>query len=178
MKHLSMNACDPVKITGILKHVICKKNGRITRFHIQREEGVIELKASKYLRVVRGYTPRINDVVELKLLKKVKSGQVKLKAFAIAPSRNGSPPAHIKTPQNACTPIKIALCQSSKCQKLGAQKVWDTIEKELSRTGRAGQVQLMPSKCLGQCKKGPAAKLPSGRVCSRLGASTVLGLIP
>lgn len=178
MKQLSMNACDSMNMTGILKQVICKKDGRISRIHIQREEGVIELKASKYLRVVRGYTPRINDVVELKLLKKVKSGQVKLKAFAIAPSLSGSQSAHVETPQKACTPIKIALCQSSKCQKLGAQKLWDKIEKELSRTGRAGQVQLMSSKCLGQCKKGPAGKLPSGRVCSRLETSTVLGLIP
>ena len=178
MTQLLMNACESLTMTGLLTQISCKKNGRVSKLRLQKEDGVYEIKASKYLRMGRGYTPKMNDVVELKVLKKMKAGRVKLKAFAIAPTVIPAARSQKSTPlRAACKLIQVSICQSSKCKKQGAQKLWAKIEKELSRSGQDAQVQLTASKCLGACKKGPVAKLPSGKIHTRLDAATVLDLI-
>lgn len=160
-------------IEGMLQGIVYKKNGRITKLQLLTAEGTCELKASKYLHWAPHYKPAPNDVVQLKVLKKVKAGKVKLKAFEIVPIKageRGRPKPQL--PQ----PIELSLCQSSSCRKRGAEKLRAKLEKELGNTDNAPKVTV--SKCLGKCKAGPVAQVrPSGMIYTKLELKKALDLL-
>ena len=172
MAYSSLNSCKTLTIEGVLDDIRYKKSGRISRLIVLTKQGIREIKASKYLRLMQGYQPALQDQVKLKVLKKVKGDRVKLKAFElvlIQPARKRS--------RKACKPLEVSLCQSSSCRKRGSDKLRAKLEKALLQSD-ASHCRVTTSKCLGKCKAGPVAKVkPSGQVYSKLNSKTALSLL-
>lgn len=59
-------------------------------------------------------------------------------------------------PRDYEVPGRILVCQGSKCQKLGALGVLQAVS---AVTAGSDAVQVLPCKCLGKCKEGPALRV-------------------
>ena len=172
MAHSSLSSCENLIIDGVLDDIRCKKSGRISKLIVRTQKGIREIKASKYLRVSKGYHPKLNDRIRLKVLKKKKGDRVKLKAFEIALMQR-----HTKQKAKSKKPVELLICQSSSCRKRGAEKLRAKLEKELSQSS-SQPCRVITSKCLGKCKLGPVAKVKSsGKVFAKLDSKRALSLV-
>ena len=137
------------------------------------------LKVSKYFRLSPSYIPAEQDAVLIKIFRKVKSGQEKLKAFEMRPlnadelSEFNQQLVPLSDHREA---FELMFCQSKACVKRGARKLMEEVSRESQQSDL--NLQVGASSCLGQCKFGPAAECSaSGKVVTQLTPSKVKALI-
>ena len=81
----------------------------------------------------------------------LKTGKLTLEADRI--TQNIGEEASKSIPKKSCT--KILICEKSDCWKRGGRKVHEAITKALKEKGLDDSVEIKPTGCLKQCKKGP-----------------------
>lgn len=120
---------------------------------------------------------------------KLKTGELKQKAYLVQP---GTPPSQSlevatpeaiqefqalrESPQPAKAKATILVCQKSDCCKRGASEACRALEAALSDRGLAGEVKIKGTGCLKNCKAGPNIVVNKTRY-SRVDASEIPDII-
>ena len=75
-------------------------------------------------------------------------------------------------------PRSVLVCGAGGCASGGGRQLYAALRDELLRRGLAGQVELVPTGCLGLCAEGPVLAIaPEGVVYSRVGVADVWEIV-
>ncbi|MCM1982893.1 (2Fe-2S) ferredoxin domain-containing protein [Lyngbya confervoides] len=162
--------CQSLTLGGTFIAFQQKKAGRIAAIQLQTAQGSQTIKASKWFRLVPQWSPQPGESIEISILKTVKAGKVKIKAFAVGPGAGSLPPS-LEMP----TPDCIAVCQSKGCGRRGSNQLQRQITAAIQSAGLDSRLRVISTDCLGECKGGPAVQLqPTGQIFTRPNPQTLV----
>jgi (2Fe-2S) ferredoxin len=73
------------------------------------------------------------------------------------------------TPARTDKPQRVQVCRKGSCCKRGSHEVYQAMEDAIATNPNLSNVQLEPSGCLKECKRGPCIRLAaSGKVFTRV----------
>ena len=160
------------ELRGRFLGYVVKDTYKVKGMRLATAQGEQDIKLPKGLRYASAAILQPGAWVQVQGQQKtdLKTGQTKLKAFIITPTKpledRATPvpattaPAAVSLmpPQKqlaAPTAGQIRVCQKSSCRKRGSQAIWSALTTALDTAGLTDTVQLQPIKCLGKCKAGP-----------------------
>lgn len=165
---------------------------KLKRIRVATAEGEQCIKLSKESRAAFVAYNRVlmpGDWIRVSGEKKenLAKGELKLKAYAIAPATPGEEtsiqtqaPAEPLLPAKpaAPKPASILVCQKSDCVKRGARGICKALEAALSDRGLDDQVTIKGTGCMKHCKAGPnVVMMPDKTRYSRIHPDEIPALI-
>ena len=72
--------------------------------------------------------------------------------------------------------VKVSVCSGMSCSMYGANDTLTTLQKELKRTGIAGQVEVSNTFYMGECASGPCIRI-NGVKFRHVDPDSVAGLV-
>lgn len=176
--YASCKQVSEFSLEGEILSLIVEDGYKLKYLRISSDRGIEYLvKLCKELRASLSsvLTPGLRVQVAGEKQLNLKNGKLKLKAYSLKLSGSDdrvqqpldlanapvalvtSPPT--TAPQTAVTDpktkTKILVCQKSDCQKRGGAAVCKALENALNSRGLEGQVTVVGTGCLKQCKAGP-----------------------
>jgi (2Fe-2S) ferredoxin len=127
------------------------------RLQLATPTGDRVIKLSKYLRGSIRDVLQPGDWVQIYGEQKLKkTGELKLKAFAVKSIALAKPPSISPPPSVAPKPKAcVMICQKSSCRKRGAAEVAQAVQGTLCDRGLEDHVAIKDTGCMKQCKQGP-----------------------
>lgn len=199
--YASCKQVSEFSLEGEILSLIVEDGCKLKYLRIASDRGIEYLvKLCKELRASLSsvLTPGLRVEIAGEKQHNLKNGKIKLKAYSLKLSGSddrrqqpldlaNAPVALVTSPPTTApetavtatkTKAKILVCQKSDCQKRGGAAVCKALENALNSRGLEGQVTVVGTGCLKQCKAGPNIVLmPDKTRYSRIKPAEIPALI-
>jgi (2Fe-2S) ferredoxin len=165
-------------LEGFVSGFILGDKGEPKYLTLETASGLCRIKLEKSLRK----SPQIQTLASHSSVRVTGSrkldphkGKLKLKAYSLELLDLEAVPSELPTvvfrpPVSA----KILVCQKSSCRKRGAQNICNVLAQNLVERGLAGEVKIVETGCMKDCKSGPhIVIMPERKRYARSGPSAV-----
>ncbi|HAC63240.1 MAG TPA: hypothetical protein DCF68_06775 [Cyanothece sp. UBA12306] len=175
------------QLEGQFLGFISKPNGQLKSLRLSIDQRELRIKLDKGLRGSLGTGLAAGDWIQVSGEQKFKGSfsQFKLKAFqvnrlscSLECKDNQNTQSVATAPSNCQKKGKILLCNKSDCAKNGGKKLYQELEKTLTRLGLQDSVKIEKTSCQKRCSKAPNMILMPGKAkCSKPNPKTIDNLL-
>jgi (2Fe-2S) ferredoxin len=170
-------------LVGQLKDIFIKSNDRVKYLKLATNEREYLIKVSKQIRanLSQILKPGFQVQIQGQRQQSWKNGKVKYRADVVEILANQEVASRFErevstlekqneqiissTKPSAKPKAKVLVCQKSTCWKRGGKEVCELLEASIRDRGLTTQVQIQPTGCLKQCKKGPNIVMMPDKAC-------------